>query len=300
LPHSAALYTVRVKEAYHDHRPLGDIDNAGTQLIDVLSDYLPPFESQTDDGSRVVRCLDASTEGDELLITMLHGQSGVVADIMGADRRMRLRQIASDTQLLRSVGIFRLPPTRDLGWLALQVNNGRGIKGLLEVGLYKLFRNDFPELILEIRPFVSGSALREAVDAGKVSKVRLIRYEKPQDRAVAATNNWVRAGELGKIELSVSAPERGRMLKSALLKRFLTNDEARDAAHANIVQFGGILFETAKVEVDVGGRTRTFNLESPTSGHPMTLDLEDLDFDNEGEPTEESLIAGLRDALGNV
>lgn len=300
LAHTAALYTVRVKERYRDYRPLGDIDGGGRRLLDVLAGYLPAFESAGVDSSKVVRCLNSRVENDELVALMLHGQSGVAADIVSEQGQRRLRQIWTDTQLIQCGCLFRLPPTQTPGWLSLQVNNGRGIKGLLETGLYERFRNDFPDLMLELKPFVRGSALREAIEGNKVSKVRLIRYERPHDRAVAETDKWVRTNEFGKIELDISARGRGQMLKSALLRRFLQSHAGSDDAFADIVEFGGIEFEQAKVEVEVNGRTRTFNLETPTSGHPMTVDLDDLDFDDDGEPSEDSVIAGLRDALGYV
>ncbi len=156
MAHTSALYTVRVKERYKDYQPLGDIDGSGTKLQDVLAGYLNGFEEAAADGDRVVRALSQNTQGDDLEAVLLHGQSGVVADIVDSQGTNRIRQVATDTQLLRCSALFRLPPTQDMGWLALQVNNGRGIKGLLEVGLHVKFRDDFEDLMLQIRPFVVG------------------------------------------------------------------------------------------------------------------------------------------------
>lgn len=221
----AALYRVRVKENYKDYQLLGDIDTAGTALINVLDGYLANFESISADTERVVRCVEHAIDRTELVATLHHGQTGVVADIVSDTGTNRLRQIATDSQNLRCSCLFVLPPERDAGWLAVQVNAGRGIKGLLEAGLRSRFQKQFDDLRLELRPFVNTSALEQAVDAGRVSKVKLIRYERPHDRAVAATNKWVKANEYGKLELDISMRGRGQKLKSDLLKRFFQGDQ---------------------------------------------------------------------------
>jgi hypothetical protein len=297
MAHRVALYTVRVKERYQDYRLLGDIDQAGTYLLEALDSYLNGFDIQSADGERVLRCVEYEVDNSDLLATMQHGQSGVAADIVDQQGHQRLRQVWTDTQLLRCGCLFRIPQAQDIGWLAAHVNNNRGIKGLLEVGLYDRFRNQFDDLILEIRPFVRASALVEAIDAGLLKKVKLIRYEKPNDRADAATDKWVQSGDFGKLELDISMKSRGKKLKADLIRRFLHGEAS---AIDDIVEFAGMTFEQAKVEVEIEGTVRTFNIESPTSGHPMTVDLDDLQFDDDGEPSAESVYGALRDALGLV
>ncbi len=90
------------------------------------------------------------------------------------------------------------------------------------------------------------------------------------------------------------------MLKAGPLKKFFGSDGADSSARAEILEFGDIPFEQAKVEVEIEGRIRTFNIETPQTGHPMTIELDELDFDSEGEPTEDSVIKGLRDSLSYV
>jgi hypothetical protein len=86
------------------------------------------------------------------------------------------------------------------------------------------------------------------------------------------------------------------MLSNRLLERFFGGE---DAAIDDILEFEGMAFEQAKLEVKVDGRTRTYNLERPTAGHALTLDIAPQ-LDNDGEPTEETLIEALRDALATV
>jgi hypothetical protein len=302
MSHRAALYTVRVKEKWGDHRLLGDIDEAGTHLAVVLEGWLRGFERENEDGSKVVRCTKVTRDDDELAMIMQHGETGVAADIIGPAGDLRLRQKSVDTQLLRCAGLFALPGEYEMGWLVLHVNHNRGVKGLLEAGLLMEFGRSFDDLMLEITPFVDAKALGEAIDAGRLDNIRLVKYERPDDRAVEATNRWVRGGSWGKIVVTISPRGRAERLQTSLLKRFLgeASDE-RGKLLDEIVEFQGVRYDEAKVEVELeNGTHRTFNIEKPSSGHSMTIDLENLGFDDDGEPTEETLLAGIREALAAV
>jgi hypothetical protein len=55
-------------------------------------------------------------------------------------------------------------------------------------------------------------------------------------------------------------------------------------------------FDEAKVTVNLGGNTRTYNIEQPATGHPMTMRL-DIGY---GKPSDEAIFEALRGALGSV
>lgn len=301
MSHRAGVYRVQVKELRkpnEDSRLLGDIDNEGTQLAAVLDGFMPDFESFSFDETRVVRALTSKIVGEELRVILQHGQNGVAATIVDGEGEFRLHQNIEDTHLVRCGALFQLPPAQRLGWLAVHVNNNRGVKGLLAYGIINRFRDVYDDLRLHIDPFVEESVLRQAVEENKVERVKLIRYERPQDRANAATDKWIPANAIGRLELDITAPGKGNRLIRDRLLNFLLGDEQ---VFDDIVVFEGMHFDTASVEVEVeGGRTKTFNIESPESGHAMTQELENLDLDEEGEPTEESLFAALKDALSTV
>lgn len=300
MSHRAAVYTVRVRQRRDNSgtfRLLGDIDDQGTSLKTVLDSYFRNFESISDDGSKVVRSVACEVVGDDIQLLTHHGQNGVAADIVGPDGNLRLRQAPDDTQLLRCGCLFRLPPAQGLGWLAVHVNNRRGIKGLLQKGITDLFRQDFPDMMLEITPFVETSVLQEAINHDRIDKIKLVKFERPSDRATAATNRWVPEGTIGRLELDITPKGRGNRIRAELLHYFLNG---HPDVFGEIVEFQGITFDQAKVEVRLAddGR-RTFNIEKLEAGHPFTEDLEGLIIEN-GEPTSESLFRGLRAALGSV
>lgn len=300
MSHRAAAYTIRVRpkrDRSGELRLLGDIDEEGTSLINVLENYFKDLQSTSDDETKVVRCLTCDPDGDELLLIAQHGQNGVAADIVDTEGELRLRQEPEDTQLLRCGAVFRLPPSDTIGWLAVHVNNGRGIKGLLQKGIADRFRVDFPKLMIDITPFVESSVLKEAVDHDRIDKIKLVKLEQPNDRAAAATSRWVPAGAIGRLELEISTRGRTARVLSGVLQRFMEGEA--DLFH-EIVEFEGITFDEAKVEVVLeGGKRRTFNIQKPDAGHPFTEDLADLIMVN-GEPTSASLFQGLRSVLDAV
>jgi hypothetical protein len=298
--HRVAVYTVRVHKFFKPDvsRLLGDIDERGSRLISALDKYMVVFESVSADESKVVQGLSSAIEGDELHLMLQHGQRGVVADIVDPTGELRIHQEADDTQRVRCGCLLQLPPAETDGWLAVHINNGRAAKGLLAKGVTARFREEFPELVLGFAPYVMGSVLREAVDHDRVEKVTLVKLERPNDRSNAATDKWVRSAMSARVELGIQARGRQRRLLPDLLRRFLGGDAN---AFGEIVAFEGLTFDEAKVQVELeNGSSRTFNIERPDVGHAFTEDLDGLETQADGEPTEVSLFAALRGALPTV
>jgi len=300
MPHRAALYTVRVHPPYrskpHQLLRFGDFDGAGGYLGDAILRFLNDgIDIANGDGTRSASCEAARISGEDLLATFVHGQSGVGADIVDANNQLRIRQMPDDSQLVRCGSVFRLPPGEQLGWWAVHVNNGKNVKGLMDGELMRLVRENF-DLMLEVHPFIVRAALEEAVDGDHIETIKLVRFLKPHDRATSETSRWVEEDADAKLEVMFrKMGERG--LLGALVGRYLRGDAG---AFDEIVEFRGLRFDEAHVTImlDDGG-TKTFNIDRPEGGHPLTTDLEHLVFD-QGEPTPDSLHAELRRALNEM
>ncbi len=303
MGHRGAGYTVGVRRRgapkKEQHlRLLGDFDEAGTNLVEAIDEVMTDFVERTRDQERAVRSVSAQVAGDELRLLIEHGQSGVVADIRGSGDRY-FHQISDDVQAIKCACLFSLPANQKKGALAVHINNGRGVIGLLAKGLGTRLRERYADVTLDLTPEVSVPVLDAAIAQDKVEKVTLVRYERPQDRAVNDTTKWVQANEIGKLELNITARRRGQVLLSDRLRRFRRDRDPK--VLSDIVEFGGIPFEQAKVEVELpDGTHRTFNIETPDKGHPITQDLTDLILDDEGEPTPDSLLAALSRIASDV
>jgi hypothetical protein len=274
----ASVYTLRL-QAKSGARPLGDLGG-------ILADELDGFVETSPDGRRSLRVVETQADGDDLFLVLQHGEAGVAAEIVDASGDVRLRRLPDDAQLVRCACLFRLPPAEEQGSLVLHVNDGHGPKELLEAGMRRRLSGRLPGVALELGRPDEQAALRAAVAADRVEKVKLVKLERPGDRAIAAVDKWVAAGAAARVELDV-----GGKIEPALIGRHLAGDRA---AFAEIVEFAGLTFDQAKVQVRLEDDSRRlFDLAHPDEGRPVTHDLTGLELDDDGEPTPESLHAAL-------
>jgi hypothetical protein len=300
MSHKAALYTVQVRpKRDKEPRLLGDFDQAGTSLIEVMHNYLAQgFSAATEDGTREVSIArsDLVEGGEELRVAATHGLSGLKATIVDENGQLRLEQVPGDSQLVPCGCLFRLPPQQRRGWLAIHINNGRGIKSLLDAGIQERFQQDYPDYLLHLYPYVEKSVLDQALEEDRIKRIKLVKLERPSDDAMATTNQWIPAGSIGKYELNISVRSRGAHILADPIRRFLGNGAAQ---RDEIIEFEGVEFDEASVEVATGDGQRTFNIERLAAGHAFTEELDNLEYEND-EPTPGSILDALGGALNRV
>src|SRR6266699_569402 len=317
MAHRAAIYAVRVrpkrKKADDEYRLLGDIDDEGTSLAQAIGKIGDGLTEETDEGSTRIRCFDITKTRAEVFMMLTHGESGTVADIFDKEYQPTYHQNLEDTYEVKCGALFQLPPAQRLGWLGVHINAGRGVKGLLVRGIDEAFRLEYQDLVLEINPCVSASALKNAAQANRIEKVKLVKLVRPNDPARAISDKWVRGNTIGRLELDITGlgranenePQgrRGRQirewLRPDLVLRYFRQGQW-DAAFREMVEAIGFDFDQVKFEVRLpDGAVRTYNIEKPEAGHAMTEDLNDLTL-RDGEPTTDSLRSNLRAAIAHA
>ena len=293
MGHRATVYTVRVrrKREADAFLPLGNIDGNGTDLSGLLAEYLGDLKSSDAEETRSIQSSGVTRHGPELYGSVLHGQTGMVADIFGKSGNLLLHQTVDDTQKVRCGCMFRLPPADDMGFLATHINNGRAIKGLLDKGIQARFRQRFPDHLLAIKPFIEGSVFQEALAAGRLLKLKLIRVDRSDDPAEAGLGKWIEGGAEATEEFTLRPKAKGAYLRTQLPLSFLRGD---GQAFAQILQFDGQTYDEARVQVQLAnGKKRLFIIGDPDAGNPISEDLHHLQLQN-GEPTDDSLRTQLR------
>jgi hypothetical protein len=296
--HVAALYTVRIhrRRKPDDLQLLGGFGDDGTgQLLYLVDGYLQQLETESDDEKRTLKvascAIDANTS--EVRLRLELGQRGQRFDHYDGDQ-LEFSQRPVHTAKVLAGALFRLPPDANIGFLVIYVPYRRGSITLLRDVLTARFREDFPALVLQVKPAVEGTALKRAVDENQIEKIQLLRYDRHTDAFEGGSAKWTRAGEAAEIALEVRGRRGARILPN-LIKQYL---EGETGVFGEIVEFEGLRFEHAKVQVREGETVRTYNIENPEAGHAITRDIGgDLKFDEEGWPADEALVPALRDTL---
>lgn len=295
--HLASLYTVRVRKAYDksDYRKFGDIDGAQTYLGQFLYDLFDPatFESSNADGTKDVKCESRYQVGGDLNVIFNPGERGYAADIVAPDGQIEIRQTSKHTQVLKCASVFRLPRNDTQGWWIAHTNNGRRIKSLVADRIMAAFSDKFDDLVLEINPSVSARAFKAALDRDDLLSVSLTKFDKTGD--IADRDKWVSDGSGLKVQTVLKA-ERGKKLIPTLAKKFLGGN---DGALGRIVEFEGIEYDEAKLEVAVSDTlTKTYNLSGLDKGHAISQYIDPVIRD--GDPTDASLFSELKSALTDL
>lgn len=287
MGHRATIYNVLVHEKFKpkEEKPFGNIDGNGTYLAEFLERALSEgFASVSYDGNRDVSCERTNLTEPDLGAVLRPGERGVRADIVGPGSQTSIFQQEEDhTQLLKCACLFRLPRNQKHGRLAIHVNQGRSVKGLLDSEITKRFRKAFPDLMLKINPCVDAAAFEAALDHDQLLSVNLFKHGRSGD--IRDGRKWGRTDAGLKLQLSIKA-ERDKRLVPRLVKRAL---KGNNEAYGEIVEFAGFPYDEAKFEVQLeDGTKRTYNIHNLEAGHAMSQDIEP-ETGADGYPTDESL-----------
>lgn len=265
-------------------------------MVHALNGYLPELSASTEDSLKDVSVASHKVDGHDLKAMMHEGRRGVGADIFDGNGDFKVRQLPVDTSEVKCGVVFRLPPSETTGFLAVHVSNGRSVKSLLADALVRRFREDFPELMLEIKPAALGAAVRQAVNEGRIDRIRLTRLDRPRDRANTGEGKWIPRQNAAQISLEVKGWRGSRLLPDRI-KRFLDGEQG---VFGEIIEFDGLEFDEAHVEVELGnGQHRTFSLSNPEGGHAPSQVL-DIDFDDQGDPVPDTVFAALSDVIDSL
>lgn len=299
--HTGALYTVRVRKKGPGHgddfQLLGDINGEGAALINAFAGYLPELNASTEDTLKDVSVESQVTEGNQLKVMMKEGRRGVGADIYDEDGGYKVRQLPEDTNEVKCGVILRLDPAEKTGWLCAHVNNGRSVKGLLVEELVRRFREDFHDLMLEVKPAALGPAVRQAVAEGRIDSVKLSKLDRPRDRANTDAGKWIPSQSAAQFTLSIKGWKGSRLIPDRI-RRFLEGDQS---VFGEITEFEGLDFDEAHVQVELDdGTHRTFSLHNPEGGHALSQELQGLTWDDQGDPEPNALFAALEHVIDTL
>jgi hypothetical protein len=295
LSHRAHVYTVRVSKFREpeEHSKFGDFDGDGNYLGAAFQYiFSQGFAAENEKDKREVVCEDAELIEDDLRLSFQHGESGYASRFVKGEETV-FNQRTDHTQLMPCYSMFHLPENQDLGYWAVHLNNKRSGKSLILPELKRRFRVEFPDWSIQVEPCVKAKAFEAALANDQVQSVKLIKYDRSSDFKDA--RKWMREDMHAQIELRISPLERGKRLASDLLRKAV---DGNDRAFGEVVEFEGMHFDQARVQVKLDGGLRTYELGGGQSGHPFPAIIDPTE--TASGPVADSVFAELKSVIAEA
>lgn len=298
MGHSMAVYQVSVKLPRGDTKSFGEaLDNQSllaaleqcfTQAIDA--------EPAPEQGESTMHVLDVYPEAggriDVLAVMCEAGHSGVSSRIADPATGDVFQRRPPHVEWQRAIAVMKLPPTRQKGLLVVHSPNNWGIR--TELGKLMVFHMRDRERVLKIEHIASADAWHQLAEGGHLKALRWVRYRRTGDAADAVDEAMV-AQDIGSIEL-VRRARRGGWMSKERIEDYLQEHISREELLT--VDAVDVEFDTVKAVVVLpGGKTKTINITSERVPR-MDYDVTDqLETDEHGNPTYESLLAAGLDLI---
>ncbi|QEL56460.1 hypothetical protein [Chromobacterium paludis] len=177
------------------------------------------------------------------------------------------------------------PANLNRGVLCLQKNGTAGIKGYFLDTYINHFKQSNPGLDMELSRISPAKAMEHILKSGLVKNFRFIRKDVPSD-ITDRLKKYDADAEPEEMELIIKAKRFGSLLGSGVLSRLLKHN-APD--FKSIVEFPDVEFDTIKVDVQIGSKTRKIDLGK--LGSIITnVDISDeVKYDSTGYPISDTV-----------
>lgn len=299
---SLAPYSLRLRPRYHkDYLCLHSFRH-GHDLYDEMTAYFTDRRStvsHNEQDQRLLKIERLVCEGRRLCGIVQTGNYGMESELYNVDQdTIVFHAGVHDANLLPFYFCVAIPQTVDEALVALQRTDQYGIKKVLSRDFTSYFKDRFPDLIVEMNPLVPDQLIQGYLGKGRITKVRFIKRAIPSDVA-SLYGKWHEEQDVS-IELRVTAKRRGTL-------RLLPDVRARIPAilkgASSPAQFAELRpFEpdNVKIELELGGRSRTVNLGNPKFFRSTFDVTQSVMFGEGGHPEFESIDAEARDLISDL
>jgi hypothetical protein len=171
-----------------------------------------------------------------------------------------------------------------------------GIKTPLLAELKRRFEAEFDSLRLTLKTLTYDRIVKNYLDNGRVTEIRLIQYESPDDITALYANRQEALGEVY-VEYIVHAKSRKHIRIADRIRAVL---EGRRGAN-NLVEIEGIEPQKTKLNIEINGRRRTIDI-GQTGKLSLDFDIsQEVEIDAQsGLPTFNSIDGIARELLGDL
>lgn len=192
---------------------------------------------------------------------------------------------------------IKLPSNKKSGALVLQRKSKFGIKTLIYKTLNKYMRNlGYQKYNIEINNTLHGKVYRKMIEFGKLKKVEFIRKKIPTSIEKYFNNN-------GELEETKGVLKTSMLSSSGLpqtFKDFLNNLFTKPEKERIEIKEIDQEFDEIEFELDLNGKNKTFYVHNRAKIQPDIDVTNELEYDNNGNPTTQSLIVQSEELIRDI
>lgn len=298
--YSLASYVIKINNIdVHELESLVDFEESGLDLLDILEGYLMQLVALTVDEesqtalkvrpplNRIGRTLTGLIEGGEF------GVSSQLQDVQTL--AITHNRGVNEVENFPLYFLIWIPQEGRRGIVILQKSGTHGIKTPLFDALKQRFENEHDGLRLILNTLTYGKLVQQYLDEGRVTEIRLIQYESPDDITALYANRNEALSEVY-TEYIIHAKSQ---------KHIRIRDRIRDVLEgrrepANLVEIVGIDPQKVKLNIDFNGKRRTVDILDVNRVSPQLDITEEVAMAADGNPSFASIDTLARELLADL
>ena len=298
---SLACYIIRVVDkGTRDKRLLGQLSPT-KDLITVFTDYLDYLKSEhpTDDEQQVMGFVSQYRREDwkvnGIIQTGAYGTDTEIHNVVS--KSVAHQKGPNEAEMMPYYFLAYLPSEYDEGVLLLQRRSGIGVRKVFLKGFTDFIAKSYQGVSISANPFMPRQLLEEYLKTERLTSLRLIQFGAPSDIVVTHDTDGHVEKE-GTVELRISANRGGRMSNSVVDK--ISSVLKGDVDVTEMVEIYDFKYEQVKAEINVKGKSKTFNLsklDNMNSYHDISREVR---IDDDGFPVFDSIDRLAQDLLDGL
>jgi hypothetical protein len=274
---------------------LDDFDGAGTALLDVVAKAFAPLIKGNYKGvlgkSLGIIGLKKSPVGIEG--TLVVGEYGLASSVI--DVNDGSKAFDKDKHHAEQVPYYfrvHIPKGGDQGVLILQRLGVGGITSIVKPIIRDYFGSKFDKHTLDIAPMVPDFVFKRYLTKGTPKSVTFVKNSIPADYADRVAGK--RKEMKGSVEVTIKSSE-GSFFRPQKLA-----EAASVGKIASVYTFDEFEPDQVKMKIDVGGKTRTINLNNQANLRASFDVTEKVNEDKSGYPNKKDVSAAAQEILVEV
>jgi hypothetical protein len=283
---SLATYAIRVEDLERRRGAYCHLDDiAGNDFLKIIEAFLAEssgFSLSNRAERKLIRVRRCNLRDRTLDGTIETGDYGYEAELVDSQtQEVAHRQQTTEAQMLPFYFLADLPTQRDEGTLILQRFHQYGIRQLLVKPLEEWFKDRYTGYRLFVRPFMPRDAWEPFLTRGRITQLRFVKRELPQDLADLVDEGHREV--TGSAELVIKAKRNGSLPIAGKLR------EVFDGRQGSILELENFPYDTTKVEIVLGNSQRTIDLGNIYGARGYFDISDDVELGSDGYPTMESI-----------